>query len=390
MPYIVTPMEPKFHQVTWEELLEGYVEPEKFEPVQNAPSSTRTVFLNQVNDKTLARYDIPKMIVWLREFNGKYAALIAAPKEELYRTFYIPKSGIDPATGRPKMRRIDEPNPELKKAQKELRTLLEDKFGALYHTSAFAYIRKRCVINAIQRHQANQSRWFLKLDFSDFFGSTTPTYLYETISSIFPFSEIVKYPSGAEELQRALSVCFLRGGLPQGSPISPMLTNLMMIPVDHKLKNGLLKFTDNNHYVYTRYADDILISCKYKFDEQKVIEFIKNTLAAFRAPFTLNDKKTRYGSRNGHNYNLGVILNANNEITVGYKQKREFRAVLVDYVAIKSAGDPVDLHYVQQLMGQLNWYSSVEPHYWEAMLKRLNEKYHVDISDMLLSDLRSA
>ena len=389
MPYITTPMDPKFHQIAWDELLEGYVEPDKFEPIQNAPSSTRTVFLRQVSDKLLVKYDIPQMIVLLRTFNGKYADLIAAPKEDLYRTFYIPKSGIDPATGRPKMRRIDEPNPELKKAQKELRAILEDKMGALYHTSAFAYVKHRCVINAIQRHQANQSRWFLKLDFSDFFGSTTPTYLYETISNIFPFSEIVKYPSGAEELQKALSICFLRGGLPQGSPISPMLTNLMMIPIDHRLKNSLIKFTDGNTYVYTRYADDLLVSCKYKFDEQKVIAFIQDTLRSFRAPFALNEKKTRYGSRNGHNYNLGVILNANNEITVGYKQKREFRAVLVDYVATKSAGEQVDLHYVQQLMGQLNWYSSVEPNYWYAMLKRLNTKYNVDIMDWLLADLRA-
>lgn len=389
MPYITMPMETKFHQITWDELLSGYVEPERFEPVQNAPSSTRTIFVQEPNAKLLAKYDLPKLIAILRDFNTKYAELFEIPRESMYTHYDIPKRGIDPKTGRQKTRPIDDPSPELRKALIELREIFFGPFGALYHTSAFAYINRRSVINAIQRHQGNQSRWFLSLDFSNFFGSTTLDFLFSSLSQIFPFSEVVRYPSGADALRKALSLCMLNGGLPQGSPISPMLTNLMMIPIDHKIKNGLINFTDCNHYVYTRYADDILVSCKYKTDYHNVVKFVKGILEEFNAPFALNPDKTRYQNNNGKNYHLGVILNQQNQITVGYKQKREFRYSLVEYITFKQTGVPVDLHYVQQLMGQLNWYSNVEPNYWDAMLKKFKDKYHVDVKELMLEDLRA-
>ena len=79
------------------------------------------------------------------------------------------------------------------------------------------------------------------------------------LSKIFPFSEMVKYPYGRDELQKALSLCFLNNGLPQGTPISPFITNVMMIAIDHKISKTLRDF-DSRRFVYTRYADDLLIS----------------------------------------------------------------------------------------------------------------------------------
>ena len=90
-------------------------------------------------------------------------------------------------------------------------------------------------IDALKRHQRNNSRWFLKLDFSNFFGSTTHEFVLRQLSSIFPYSEIVKSERGREALSKALSLCFLNGVLPQGTPFSPTITNIMMIPIDHAI-----------------------------------------------------------------------------------------------------------------------------------------------------------
>lgn len=46
-------------------------------------------------------------------------------------------------------------------------------------------------------------------------------------------------------------------GIPQGSPISAVLSNLYMLPFDEAIK----KFCDANDAVYYRYSDDILILC---------------------------------------------------------------------------------------------------------------------------------
>jgi len=180
----------------------------------------------------------------------------------LYRTFHIPKSSGG-------LRRIDAPLPELIAALRQLKVLLEENMFALYHTSAFAYIRGRCTVDAIKRHQQNESKWFVKLDFSNFFGSTTPEFVLAMLSMIFPFSEIVKRPGGRDELSKALSLCFLNNGLPQGTPISPFMTNVMMIPLDYKISNTLRNF-DDRRFVYTRYADDLLISCKVDFNKDLV------------------------------------------------------------------------------------------------------------------------
>ena len=86
-----------------------------------------------------------------------------------------------------------------------------------------------------------------------------------------------------------------------------------MIPIDHRLFNEL----NHHRYVYTRYADDIHISCVQKFDPNKMIGYIRKVLKEFGAPYEIKDEKTHFGNRKGKNFLLGLMLNADNNITVG-------------------------------------------------------------------------
>jgi hypothetical protein len=273
-------------------------------------------------------------------------------------------------------------------ALRELKTLFELHMFALYHTTAFAYVRGRSTIDAIKRHQKYESKWFLKLDFANFFGSTTPTFVMNMLSLIFPFSEIVKQPEGREELQKALSLCFLNGGLPQGTPISPFITNVMMIAIDHKISNGLRNF-EKNRFVYTRYADDLLISCKYDFDKDAVEKFVIDTLAKFQAPFTIKKEKTRYGSSAGSNWNLGLMLNSDNQITIGHKKKKHFKAMLDNYIRSRKSGNLWDRHEIQVLGGLVSYYRMVEKEYINYVLKQYNEKHGIDIERAIKADLKA-
>ena len=203
---------------------------------------------------------------------------------------------------------------------------------------------------------------------------------------MFPFSEIVKSQRGFDALEKALDLCFLNGGLPQGTPISPMLTNLMMIPIDHRINNCLRDF-NGNHYVYTRYADDSLFSSRKGFDKDEIIGFINSTLAEFGAPFKIKDEKTRYGSRAGSNWNLGVMLNKDNEITIGYKNKQRLRAMICNYILDRQNGRRWDLHDVQVLRGLVNYYSMVEKEYVDSVIKYNNEKFHTDVMKSMSEDL---
>jgi len=377
MPYITIKQPPAYHQISFEEMIAGIDDLSKY--VSANTSNTRTYFTKQVNAKLLENMNISNLITLLSGFNQTIDALFAKDRTSLYRTFHIPKSSGG-------LRRIDAPEPELMNALRQLKTLMEEHMFALYHTSAFAYIRDRCTVDAIKRHQRNESKWFVKLDFSDFFGSTTPEFVLSMLSMIFPFSEIVKSPTGRDQLTRALGLCFLNGGLPQGTPISPFLTNVMMIPLDHRFSSTFRNF-EKDRFIYTRYSDDLLISCQHDFDKDKVQKFISDTLREFHAPFTIKPEKTRYGSSAGRNWNLGVMLNKDNEITIGHKKKKHFKAMLDGYIRTKKNGGGWELHDVQVLNGLISYYRMIERGYIDYILKTYSAKNQFDIEANIKADL---
>lgn len=378
MVYITVMQSPIYHQMTLEEFLfQNFQAPTI---LNTNVSNTRTYAYETVSEHFTSRIDTDALIRKLVRFNEQTEALRTQERSTLYETFHIPKKSGG-------LRRIDAPKPELMNALRNLKTIFEEDFHALYHTSAFAYVKNRCTVDAVKRHQKNNSKWFGKLDLHDFFGSTTLDYVIKMFSMVFPFSEIVKVPNGEAELRNALDLAFLNGGLPQGTPLSPLITNVMMIPVDHKLANAFRDF-DKQRFIYTRYADDFIISSKVDFDVHRVEKLVVDTLHEFGAPFTINESKTRYGSSAGRNWNLGVMLNKDNEITVGHKKKRQFQSMLYNYITDKRKGISWSREDVQTMQGLHSYYRMVEPETIDAIVKHTNEKMETDVLRLIKDDLR--
>jgi hypothetical protein len=378
MVYITVMQSPIYHQMTLEEFLfQNFQAPTV---INTNVSNTRTYAYETVSEHFTSRIDTDALIRKLVRFNEQTEALRAQERSTLYETFHIPKKSGG-------LRRIDAPKPELMNALRNLKTIFEEDFHALYHTAAFAYVKNRCTVDAVKRHQKNNSKWFGKLDLHDFFGSTTLDYVIKMFSMVFPFSEIVKVPNGEAELRKALDLAFLNGGLPQGTPLSPLITNVMMIPVDYKLANAFRDF-DKQRFIYTRYADDFIISSKVDFDVHRVEKLVVDTLHEFGAPFTINESKTRYGSSAGRNWNLGVMLNKDNEITVGHKKKRQFQSMLYNYITDKRKGISWPREDVQTMQGLHSYYRMVEPETIDAIVKHTNEKMETDVLRLIKDDLR--
>lgn len=378
MVYITVMQSPIYHQMTLEEFLFQNFQAQTI--LNTNVSNTRTYAYETVSEHFTSRIDTDALIRKLVRFNEQTEALRAQERSTLYETFHIPKKSGG-------LRRIDAPKPELMNALRNLKTIFEEDFHALYHTSAFAYVKNRCTVDAVKRHQKNNSKWFGKLDLHDFFGSTTLDYVIKMFSMVFPFSEIVKFPNGEAELRKALDLAFLNGGLPQGTPLSPLITNVMMIPVDYKLANAFRDF-DKQRFIYTRYADDFIISSKVDFDVHRVEKLVVDTLHEFVAPFTINESKTRYGSSAGRNWNLGVMLNKDNEITVGHKKKRQFQSMLYNYITDKRNGISWPREDVQTMQGLHSYYRMVEPETIDAIVKHTNEKMETDVLRLIKDDLR--
>lgn len=382
MPYVTVRQSPMYHQLTFEEFVFGG--DNKAFLISMNETNTRTYSdVNLDNPRFAQMYSIPHLVRVLDEYNAETAPLRAQNRHDLYRKFYIPKKSRG-------YREINAPCDELMQAQRKMKTIIETEFSrvtALYHTSAFAYIKGRCTLDAVKRHQSNQSKWFAKYDFSNFFGSTTLQFVMSMLERIFPFSEVIHTMGGRESMETFLELAFLDNVLPQGTPVSPVLTNLMMIPIDHRLYNKFRNF-NSQYFVYTRYADDILVSSKYDFRFRQIEQEIRDTLKEFNAPFTIKPEKTRYGSSAGSNWNLGVMLNKDNQITIGRKRKREFISSLSNYAMDKKNGVKWDKNDVQILEGFRNYYRMVEGEAIDRIVKFVSQKFDLNIVSALKADLR--
>ncbi len=370
MYYITVNREPRVYQLTFEDIMYGLDESKL--AVQKDTKDTTTWKVNSINHRLIEKTDFHAMEEALTKFVRRYKDLIdIEDKSILYHSFRIPKKSGG-------FRQIDAPNDDLKNALYDLKTILEKKFYMSYHTSAFAYIRGRSTIDSVKRHQCNNSRWFLKTDMRHFFPSTSPEFLMKMLCKTFPFCTFIQYNLRRQELlESALSLCFLNGGLPQGTPTSPMLTNAMMIPIDHAISKMCHEYQPR--LCYTRYADDILISSEYSFKWTDVQSKLMEIFDEFEAPFSLHPEKTRYGSSAGRNWNLGVMLNAENKITIGHKKKKVFKAIIFHFMTDYAKGIVWAVEDIQHFLGLASYYKMVEKEAINAILEKYSKKFHKDV-----------
>ncbi len=158
--------------------------------------------------------------------------------EDKYKSFVIKKR----AGGE---RLIEAPNKGLKDIQKTIADILEESYKP--RACVFAYVQKRGIVDHASTHIGQ--RWLLRLDLKDFFHA---------ISAIRVSGVLRRAPYNfAESPANTLALlCTIGRRLPQGSPASPVISNIICRGLDYKLK----ELAASNKCYYTRYADDIFIS----------------------------------------------------------------------------------------------------------------------------------
>lgn len=156
------------------------------------------------------------------------------------RLYYRPATVTKP-DGR--QRRILAPSTELKALQK---ALLKNYLGRLaIHPAATAFHPKASIVANARKH-INQAV-VVTVDLTDFFESTTA----ERVRAFF-----VKEGWQGAALETLMRLCVYRGGLPQGAPTSPCLSNLVNFEMDQTLTD-LARLSGAR---YTRYGDDLTFS----------------------------------------------------------------------------------------------------------------------------------
>lgn len=299
-------------------------------------------------------------------------------KEDCYHRFSIPKSSGG-------LRWIDAPNEDLMHLQRQVVQLLE-YMGLVPHNNAHAYVAKRSIATNADIHK--DSNHFLKLDLTKFFPSITSKVLNDILPQIGVLA-YVNYDRNMliqntfkEFLQSVIQVATLKDSLPQGTPLSPLLSNLIMIPFDYHLTEALK--AQPRPIIVTRYADDLTFSSFYAFADRKEdakirMETLVNTeLEKVFGPNTMliNQKKTTVSTKFGKNRITGIKVNGLNKVSIGYKEKQKLKKNLAKLIIMKKNGE-LDTTMAQEVIGYYNFLHSIEPDYARYMMQTLERKFNI-------------
>lgn len=294
------------------------------------------------------------------------------PKQ--YNHFTIPKK----AGG---TRPIDEPSPSLRNRQERIKKYIIDSVLPLAHTAAYAYRKGRSTKHCRMKHQVNKSKWFLHLDVKNFFGSLDKEFVMRMMDMVYPYSELSERRK--EKLASIMDYCFLNNGLPQGTVISPALSNLCMIPFDCEISKQLAE----KGYVYTRYADDIEISRKKDFDPHEPIGIVYEVLDMLDAPLVLKQEKIHYGSIAGRNWGLGLMLNKDNKLTIGHEKHKKLKAELFNLL-MDAKNNKDNLCNLKdragKLQGKLSYFKYIESDYEKYIVEKLEKKVGITLRSILM------
>lgn len=238
--------------------------------------------------------------------------LYKRPKTATYSKFTIPKrfGGV---------REISAPNKELKLLQYRLAQILvnchKEILGTLGHIEdsdhpgiAHGFKRGHSILTNGRPHVKH--RRVFNVDLQNFFGTIN----FGRVRGYFISNKHFCLDTKVATI--IAQIACNENQLPQGSPCSPVISNLIMHSLDITLV-GLAKATD---CTYTRYADDLTFSSnKPKFSPRVAIQLdpglevwepgngLKRLVQ--RAGFSINNSKTRMQYRDSRQEVTGVVVN---------------------------------------------------------------------------------
>lgn len=189
----------------------------------------------------------------------------------------------------------------------------------------------------------------LELHFTDFFSGVLDDKSINQIARLCCVSH-----NGSDSSKLCLSI---------GAPTSPVLSNSVMREFDEHIHSWCV----NNSIVYTRYADDLTFSTKVRGVSFEIQPMLDEVIGKLHYPkLTLNDKKTIFLSKKNQRRITGVVINNNDDVSLGRSRKREI-SVLIHKFSINFLSE----EEVFRLQGLLGFAKDVEP----LFIVRMRDKY---------------
>jgi len=250
--------------------------------------------------------------------SGLSFILYKMPESAKYLTFGVPK-----ASGG--MRTIHAPTEKLKRLQGRLASVLLECNSEIHEKNplpplSHGFEKGRSIFTNAWEHKSR--RYVLNIDIENFF----PTINFGRIRGFFISNKDYALPAKAATLVAQIA-CF-QGKLPQGSPCSPIVANL----IAHLLDVRMVRLAKARTCTYSRYADDLTFSTNQKHFPSAIAEELTGYPGSWvlsddllnevaRTGFSVNHCKTRMQLRSSRQMVTGLTVNEKVNISADYYRK---------------------------------------------------------------------
>lgn len=227
-----------------------------------------------------------------------------ARNKKNYKTFQIPKKSGG-------FREISAPKALLESFLTYSNKLLQAFYDAPEYVTGF--VPGKSIVDNAERHVG--MNYVFNTDLKDFFPSITKSRVWATLKHPpFKFNDTIADAVAGLCCTEVKIDGEKRWILPQGSPCSPILTNIVCRNLDRQLHRLAKKY----NLRYSRYADDITFSCNRNVF-QKGGEFQQELESIIIGQhFTINEKKTRLQKKNERQEVTGLVVSDRVNVTREY------------------------------------------------------------------------
>ena len=228
----------------------------------------------------------------LQAFEASLDANLERLHRELRDGDYVPQPVLQrliPKAGQPgKFRPLGIPTIYDRVCQQALLNRLEPIFEPVFDDANYGYRQGRSTHGALRKvwRELDEGReWVVDADLADFFGSVDHEKLLVLVNQRVSDGRVLGL---LRQMLRAGVVIDGRKlpteqGTPQGSSVSPLLSNILLTPFDWEMRR--------RGYRLTRYADDWLLTCRRHGEARAALDVARRILA--RLGVTLHAEKTR-------------------------------------------------------------------------------------------------
>ena len=105
-------------------------------------------------------------------------------------------------------------------------------------------------------------------------------------------------------------------------------------------------------------------------------EKIESVIQIYNPKFQLNSDKTHLVnlSRNNGIWITGIMLNSDNDITIGYRSKKKLKAIIWSFLMDAKNNNHWNKQELYKMLGIVGYWKFIEPKYVKMIIQKYEEK----------------